>query len=104
MIALVRDRQTELRTLCALYNVRRLALFGSAARQEDFQPESSDLDFLVKFAPSEADRPASRFFGLLANLERLFNRSVDLVDIAAIRNRYLERAVIADEESLYATA
>jgi predicted nucleotidyltransferase len=104
MIALVRDRQAELLTLCARHNVRRLALFGSAARGDDFRPESSDLDFLVEFASPEAGRPADRYFGLLADLERLFDRSVDLLDVAAIRNPYLERAVTVSQELLYAAA
>ena len=104
MIALVRDRSAELRLLCIRYNVARLALFGSAARGRDFQPESSDLDFLVEFAPLPANRRADRYFGLLADLEQLFHRSVDLLDVAAIRNPYLEQAVAASEELLYAAA
>jgi len=35
--------------LCQRHEVRRLDLFGSAARG-DFQPEQSDLDFIVQFA------------------------------------------------------
>lgn len=82
----------------------RLALFGSAARGHDFQPESSDLDFLVEFAPLPSGQRADRYFGLLTDLEQLFHRSVDLLDVAAIRNPYLEQAVAVSEELLYAAA
>jgi uncharacterized protein len=104
MIALVRDRFADLQTLCAQYGVRRLSLFGSAARGHDFDPQRSDLDFLVEFAPLPTGRRADRYFGLLADLERLFDRPVDLLDVAAIRNPYLERAVTVSQEVLYAAA
>jgi predicted nucleotidyltransferase len=38
----------ELRVLCRRFHVRRLDLFGSAARG-DFDPERSDVDLLVEF-------------------------------------------------------
>ncbi len=104
VIALVRNRSAELQLLCIRYNVARLALFGSAARGDDFQPESSDLDFLVEFALLPSGQRADRYFGLLADLEQLFHRSVDLLDVAAIRNPYLQEAVAAGEELLYAAA
>ena len=104
MIALVQDRQAELRTICAQYHVRRLALFGSAARGNDFQPGSSDLDFLVEFAPLQPGQHADHYFGLLAGLERLFQQPVDLLDVAAIHNPYLQRTVAAGQELLYEAA
>ena len=50
MIAEVGSRRMELADLCRRFGVRRLDLFGSAARG-DFDPERSDLDFLVEFEP-----------------------------------------------------
>ena len=38
-------------SICKRYRVRRLDVFGSAARAEDFNPSSSDADFWVEFAP-----------------------------------------------------
>ena len=53
--------------------VRRLSLFGSAARGED--TSASDLDFLVEF-----DRKTFRnYMGLLRFLESVHGRRVDLV-------------------------
>ena len=101
MIALVRDRLAELETACQRYAVRRLTLIGSAAAGT-FKPETSDLDFLVEFTPLPPVRRAQCYFGLLLDLEQLFGRSVDLVDLAAIRNPYFAQAVNADQEVLYA--
>ena len=57
----------------ARLGVRRLALFGSAARNEA-KPES-DLDFVVDF-----DQKTFRnYMGLIDFLETLFGRKVDVV-------------------------
>lgn len=37
--------------ICKRFHIKRLEVFGSAARAVDFNPESSDADFLVEFAP-----------------------------------------------------
>ncbi|MGH7065928.1 MAG: nucleotidyltransferase domain-containing protein [Stellaceae bacterium] len=81
-IALHRD---ELAALCRRFHVRRLDLFGSAARG-DFNPATSDVDFLVEFDRAAAQRPFDGYCGLKEALEELFGRSVDLVEAAAVRN------------------
>lgn len=77
MIALVRDKQDALLWLCARYRVKRLGLFGSATG-EDFDPAHSDLDFMVEFLPLQPGEHAPAYFGLLAGLEDLFQRPIDL--------------------------
>jgi hypothetical protein len=54
MIGIVEERRTEVAALCEKYGVKRLDLFGSAAG-EGFDPEASDLDFVVSF--EERDPP-----------------------------------------------
>jgi predicted nucleotidyltransferase len=48
MISIVEDRRAEVAALCETYAVKRLDLFGSAAG-DGFDPEASDLDFVVSF-------------------------------------------------------
>jgi len=55
MHSIVQDKLETLKELCAKHRVERLDIFGSAAR-EDFNPASSDLDFLVEF--EAANQPA----------------------------------------------
>jgi predicted nucleotidyltransferase len=38
------------------------------------------------------------------DLEELFGRSVDLVEVGAVRNPYLRRSIEEGEETVYATA
>lgn len=80
----------ELRELCRRFHVRRLDLVGSAAR-DDFDPEHSDMDFLVEFDRAHPQAMKFRtYFGLKESLETLFGRSVDLVEESAVVNPYLK--------------
>jgi predicted nucleotidyltransferase len=47
MIDEIESHREELRALCRRFHVRRLDLFGSAARG-DLDPTRSDFDFLVE--------------------------------------------------------
>ncbi len=95
------QKREELAELCRRHRVRRLALFGSATR-EDFDPERSDLDFLVQFEPLAPGTYADTYFGLLESLQQLFGRQVDLVEAGSVRNPYIRREIDAQQETLYA--
>ena len=79
--------------LAERFGVRRLALFGSFAR--DTAREDSDVDVLVAF---DGPATAKRYFGVQFYLEDLFGREVDLVTEDALRPRlrpYVERDAVA---------
>jgi predicted nucleotidyltransferase len=92
----------ELQALCRRFHVHRLDLFGSAAR-DDFDPERSDIDFLVEF---DHDHPEAlslkTYFGLKEALETLFGRPVDLVEPGAMRNPYLKASIERSREPVFA--
>ena len=72
MIALIEENRVALTALCRQFNVRRLELFGSAAKGS-FNPTSSDLDFLVTLeAPTAADY-ADNYLGLAQALGNFFS-------------------------------
>lgn len=102
MLSEVAARQNELQLVCEKYDVRTLDLFGSAATGEGFDEGCSDLDFLVDFAPSERMGPADQYFGLLEELQALFQRDVDLVTARSLRNRFFIASVNATRRRLYA--
>ena len=101
MIPDIAERADALRGLCRKHGVRRLDLFGSAAAG-GFDPDDSDLDFLVEFDPIAPGSYADAYFGLLEGLEELFGRPVDLVVDSAIRNPYFRHAVEQTRSPLYA--
>ena len=83
---------------CREHHIRRLALFGSALR-EDFGPES-DVDVLVEFEPGHVPG-LIRLAGLELDLSEIFGgRKVDLRTPEDL-SRYFRDAVIAEAEVQY---
>jgi predicted nucleotidyltransferase len=100
VIGLVQQRRAEIAEICQRYHVERLELFGSGAR-DDFDPGSSDLDFLVTLKTSTPGEYADDFLGLANALEFLFERKVDLVTERSIRNPYFRQGVNDSRELVY---
>jgi len=101
MIGDIELHREELQALCRRFHVRRLDLFGSAARG-DFDPARSDFDFIVEFDRSAPQHPFDSYFGLKEELEVLFGRKVDLVELSAVRNPYLKASIEQSRENVYA--
>ena len=92
------DRK-RLAEFCRRNGIRRLAVFGSALR-DDFSPRS-DIDVLVEF---EAGRtPGLAFFSMQDELGQLFQRVVDLHTPASL-SRYFRDQVLAEAEDQYVAA
>jgi hypothetical protein len=101
MLSSVTEHSVEIRAICQRHGVRRLELFGSAARG-DFDPSASDLDFLVEFISNDWHGAADRWFGLIEDLEALFDRKIDLVDSTVAKNPHFLRVIQPDRVELYA--
>ena len=101
MTRVLEGHRPELVELCRKYRIRRLDVFGSAARG-DFNEHSSDVDLLVEFDDMpHADR-ADAYLGFLVAVEALLRRRVDLVELGAVRNPYLRRGIEESRELVYA--
>jgi hypothetical protein len=91
--------RARLTALCRRYHVRRLSLFGSAARGE-LAPES-DIDLLIEFtsgkAPSFQSEPGMRD----AFSELFGGRRVDLVPSEVLENPYRRKTILRDFKVLY---
>ena len=89
---LVKDKRDEILSIAARHGARNVRVFGSAVRGES--RADSDVDFLVDAGPE-----CTPFFpgGLLADLEDLLGRRVDVVTEDGlhwyIRERVLKEAV-----------
>jgi uncharacterized protein len=101
MSPFIDDHRAALEELCRRYRVRRLFLFGSAAR-DDFDARRSDVDLLVEFEAMPDGGYADAYFGLREALEALFGRDVDLVALAAVRNPYMRADIERTRTLLYA--
>ena len=91
----------EIARLCAAHQVRRLDLFGSAHGQT-LPPPTSDVDFLVEFAPLAPADYARQYFALREALSDLLGREVDLVVERAVRNPYFLANLQRWREPLFA--
>lgn len=99
---LIDQRRAEIALLCRRYAVRRLEVFGSAARGTDFDPAVSDADFLVAFEPGGDLPPLEQYFGLAEALRHLLGRPVDLVESGAVGNPFIRADIDRSREVVYA--
>lgn len=86
--------------ICRRHQVRRLSLFGSAGTNA-FDPESSDVDFLVEFTDG-VHSLFDAYFGLKDDLERLLGYPVDLVMPKSLENPFFASTVEQTRHELYA--
>ncbi len=98
----IANRKAEIAGICRRYQVSRLEVFGSAARGTDFDPETSDVDFLVEFEPPTLPGISRRYAGLTRELRTVLGREVDLLRIGTIENEYLREAIDQSRELVYA--
>lgn len=101
MHAAVESKREFIADLCGRLGVRRMDVFGSAARARDFDAERSDVDLLVEFTPGAQGSSWGPYFELKERLEALLERPVDLVEVGAVRNPYILAAIERDRQPLY---
>ncbi len=99
----IADKRKKLTDLCRRYGVARLEVFGSAARATDFDPKTSNADFLVEFDPCRAPVTLDRYFDFRDALRDALGRPVDLLEPLVIRNPYLRAAIEQSRELVYAS-
>jgi hypothetical protein len=101
MTNLIEQRRDEVAALCRHVGARSLDAFGSAVR-DDFDPATSDLDFLVEFDEVAPAAYAQAYFALKAGLETLFGRPVDLITSSSLANPYFRERITAERRHVYA--
>lgn len=81
------------------WQVTEFSLFGSVLR-DDFRPDS-DVDVLVTFSPDAA----ISLFDLVQmkiELEKIFHRSVDVLEKDALENPFRKREILRTAQVIYA--
>ena len=101
MHPVIASRRDEIVAICRRYRVSRLEVFGSAARGTDFDPETSDADFLYEFEPPVLHDINRRYAGMTRDLQALLGRKVDLIRNGLIDNEYLLAAINECREVVY---
>ena len=93
------DKLERLAAVAETYNVTRLELFGSFAK--DSSNPKSDVDLLVSFQEMVPRDYADAYFGLQEELEELMDRPVDLVELQAIDNPYFLKVIEKERIPIY---
>lgn len=106
MQAMIRDQLEGLARVCRARRVKALFLFGSAAGTglRVFDPDRSDLDFLVEFEAMDPQSRAEGFFALEADLEEMFQRRIGLTEIDGVRSEAIRKHIELTKVPLYAAA
>jgi hypothetical protein len=100
MLPLIEAHRAEIADLCRRFHVRRLEVFGSAARGTDFDPARSDVDLLVSYLP-EYHPDIGSYLDLQDALADLLGRKVDLVMEGAVENPYVRAGIERSRQPLY---
>jgi len=101
MLRVIQEHQDQIAEICRRYNVKRLELFGSAARDK-FQSGQSDVDFLVEFVAYDVPTIADQWFGLQEDLEAVLGCKVDLTSLRTAKNPHFLQSINQGKVTLYA--
>jgi uncharacterized protein len=90
----------KLAAICGKHHVRRLSLFGSAARGA--ATPQSDIDLMVEFESGQAPSLAG-MSRLKEELSIIFGAAkLDLATASILRNPYRRKTILSDLRELYA--
>ena len=93
-------RGEAVEVICRRHGVRSLGVFGSIL-DEDFDPASSDVDVVVVFGPPVAESLARQYFAFKEDLEKIWGRAVDLVEIEAMPDTRMKRLIERTKITIY---
>lgn len=99
MNSILKNQLDTIRSLCERYRVKTLYVFGSVLTP-NFDTYS-DIDLLVDFLDQDALQYASNYFQFKFELEKLFNRKIDLLEERALKNPYFIENMNQKKQLLY---
>lgn len=88
LMELLERKREEILRIARAHGARNVRVFGSAARGE--AGDTSDVDFLAEFAPGTS---LLQHGAMIAELEELLGRKVDVAPEKTLRARLRERAL-----------
>jgi len=96
---LIETYKDQIQRLCENYKVKSLYSFGSINTTK-FN-EQSDVDLMVDFETTDPIEYTENYFNLKFELERILNRSVDLLEHKAIKNQFLRENIDKSKILIY---
>jgi hypothetical protein len=99
MNSILKNQLDAISSLCERYRVKTLYVFGSVLTP-NFNTHS-DIDLLVDFLDQDALQYTSNYFQFKFELEKLFNRKIDLLEERALKNPYFIENINQKKQLLY---
>jgi predicted nucleotidyltransferase len=98
-MGLIETYKDQIQRLCKNHKVKTLYSFGSVNTTR-FSKES-DVDLMVDFETNDPIEYTDNYFDLKFELERILNRSVDLLENKAIKNPFLRENIDKSKVLIY---
>ena len=98
-MGLIETYKDQIQRLCKNYKVKTLYSFGSVNTTK-FSKES-DVDLMVDFETNDPIEYTDNYFDLKFELERILNRSIDLLENKAIKNPFLRENIDKSKVLIY---
>ena len=96
----IKGKTAEFLSLCKTHEVKELYAFGSATNGE-FKEDLSDIDLLVELETEDPVQRGLFLMDLWEKLEIFFQRKVDLLTNASIKNPILRRSIDSSKTLIY---
>jgi len=90
----------EFLRLCKSHDVKLLYAFGSSV-SDRFKEDTSDIDLLVELSTEDPAQRGENLMNLWDQFEQFFQRKVDLLSTASIRNPILKKSIDASKVLVY---
>ena len=91
--------KNQIQGLCESHKVKTLYAFGSVNTTK-FSKES-DIDLVVDFKIEDPIEYTDNYFDLKFELEKIFNRQIDLLESKAIKNPFLKESIDKTKVLIY---
>ncbi len=100
LLSLLKEKRTDFIELCQAHEVETMYAFGSSITNH-FDPKTSDIDLLVEVDVADPADRGETLLSLWDQLELLFERKVDLLTEASIKNPYLKKTIDRTKKVIY---
>lgn len=99
MNTIIESNKSILNSICKSYNIGELYAFGSVCTTS-FN-EQSDIDLIASFNEKDVLKISDLYFNFKWELEKTFNRKVDLLTPAMLTNPYFINVVNKTKTKIY---
>ena len=98
-MGLIETYKEQILLLCENYKVKSLYSFGSVNSKQFTL--NSDVDLMVDFNTTDPLEYTENYFELKFALEKILNRSIDLLENKAIKNPFLRESIDNSKVLIY---